>query len=261
MKLFEDRQFGLIWFPSMRGVAYLDVMRESKILPSVIMVLKNEFSFIDGLAEEDKQNGYSEQYFNLKYTIECFANEFDIPIIISSANNINDDSVIKLLNQQTIVNWLFTGGGILKEKLFENGRKYLHIHPGKLPYYRGSTCFYYSLLNDASLAASAFFLTPALDNGATLVSCDFKVNIKIDTNHRYFMDYILDPWIRAQTLKKVLTYNFVDALPNEASITRHNTGEVDRTYYVMHPLLRALTINKVNQAFNTHKPTGIFLIE
>ena len=213
MTAFKNRRHGLIWFPSMRGIAYLSVLRECLVLPSVIIVLENELSFVKGLAEEDKINGYSKKYFNINDSIESFAIEFNIPIITTSAHSINDDSVVKELNKTALKYWLFTGGGVLKTKLFESERQFLHIHPGKLPEYRGSTCFYYSLLNNLSLCSSAFFLTPSLDKGTTLVSCDFSLNLTIDDNQQLFMDYILDPWIRAQTLKKVLMLLLVTFWP------------------------------------------------
>lgn len=266
MTAFKNGQFGLLWFPSLRGVAYLNVLREINILPRVIITLENTQLDIKDVIEEDKKQGYGEQYFDINYSHTHFAKEFNIPIVESLAQNINDDNVLSLLNQNNIENWLFTGGGILKAPLFENSRRFLHVHPGKLPEYRGSTCFYYSLLKENTLSASAFFLTPSLDNGKALVQCDFNLNMKLDGQHQCFMDYILDPWIRAETLRKALT-QYIDYPVRASQVIEHPAEStecsttVDRTYYVMHPLLRALTINKVNKLFDMTKPKGAFLIE
>jgi len=265
---FDSDDFGLLWFPSMRGIAYLNVLRAMNKQPKVIVALVNKHADIPGFTEEANNNNYSSHYFDVNYSLEEFATKFDIPILFSSAENINDIEIASILNKLSTKDWLFTGGGILNKNLFTNGRRYLHIHPGKLPEYRGSTCFYYSLLKENSLAATAFFLTPALDKGNVLVTCHFKLNMKLDEKHNYFMDYILDPWIRAQTLKSFLLANeremnnsiLVDQ--EDSTIGRSKPKEgVDRTYYVMHPLLRALTINKINQCFNKRQAKGVFLIE
>ena len=38
------------------------------------------------------------------------------------------------------------GGTILRKKILSQGKKFIHVHPGWLPNYRGSTTIYYSLL-------------------------------------------------------------------------------------------------------------------
>ena len=40
------------------------------------------------------------------------------------------------------------GGVILKEKVLSQGKKFLHVHGGFLPQYKGSTTNYYSILNE-----------------------------------------------------------------------------------------------------------------
>ena len=46
--------------------------------------------------------------------------------------------------------------------------KFLHIHGGYVPAFKGSTTNYYSLLAEGQLGASAIFLTEDLDSGPKL---------------------------------------------------------------------------------------------
>ena len=54
---------------------------------------------------------------------------------------------------------------LLKEKILDTGKKFLHIHGGYLPDYKGSTTNYYSLINENTIGASAIFLTLLMYNG------------------------------------------------------------------------------------------------
>jgi hypothetical protein len=68
------------------------------------------------------------------------------------------------------------------------------------------------------------------------------------------MDYILDPFIRSMTLHRaLLAYVSTGDWAAESQPRRVGTG-----YFVMHPLLRYLTIRKINERFNPTMPTGIF---
>lgn len=258
-------KFALLWFPSFRGIAYLNVLKEMGKLPEVIVLMENEFFQQDKLNEEAKLFNYQAQYFDHTYTIEGFAKAFGITLIHTDAKSINDDVMINTLKTINIKNWLFTGGGILKQALFEQGKRFLHIHPGKIPEYRGSTCFYYSILAEMKLSASAFFLTPSLDQGKVLFDCNFSLNLTLTSKNRYFLDDILDPWIRSQTLKNLLQVNVSNRdIMNISETTKceSKTSEhIDRTFYVMHPLLRALTIKKINASYEMNKPEGIFIVE
>lgn len=257
---FNQKNFGVLWFPSVRAVAYLKELIALNCHPKVIVLLKNPAELGQAIIDEFDQLGYSSRYFDPKLSVVDYAGQNNVVLIKTNATSINDEEVSKILDTQTIDDWLFTGGGIVKPHLFKNQRRFLHIHPGTLPEFRGSTCFYYSILANKGLAASAFYLTPELDKGAVLTACRFSYNIHISDKNRFFMDYVLDPWIRSQTLKKLLIGHDIEdrSIYSVEDDQRHNT---ERAFYVIHPLLRAMTIEKINQQYQASSPEGVFINE
>ncbi len=249
--------FGLLWFPGMRATAYLNILKQLDVFPSVIICLKNDRSKIDGLSQEATQNGYNEQYFNLDYKLDDYLQEFNVPVVQTNATNINVQEVADILQRQQEKNWIFCGGGILKSHLFTDGLQFLHIHPGKLPSYKGSTCFYYSLLKNMTLSSSAFYLSPKLDDGEVILTTNFKVNICITEKNKLFIDHVLDPWIRAISLKRVL----LKIMAGQSITTTSYPESATRAYYVMHPLLRCLTVNSINRHNNPLEANSISIVE
>lgn len=230
-------KLGLIYFPSIRANAYLNILDELGVEVSSIIILRNNYSL--PLASEEELET-ANHYLNAHYDIESYLENNKVEVIDSGATHINDDAIFDLLGSNSEVNWLFTGGGILSRRLFNIGKKFLHIHPGKLPEYKGSTCFYYSLLKDRALSASVFYLSLKLDSGVVLKQCDFELKVDEVNTTSYFFDYVVDPWIRAQTLKAYLLEGADKELESNPV-----QSSVYRGYYVMHPVLRALTMKKV----------------
>lgn len=249
--------FGLVWFPGMRAKAYLNVLKELDVYPSVIICMKNSRSEIDGLSQEAVENGYNEDYFDVDYGLDDYLPQYDCSVIYTDATDINDQIIAHVLRQQTEKNWIFTGGGILKEHLFNDGMKFLHVHPGKLPDYRGSTCFYFSLLKDMTLSASAFYLSAKLDDGEVLLTTNFKVNILISEKNKLFIDHVLDPWIRSISLKQVL----VKVLNKQPIKTVSYSESNARAYYVMHPVLRSMVVDCINRHYVSAEDKGVFVIK
>lgn len=248
MVLLINKEFGLIYFPGPRSLAYINVLAKLNILPSTIIALSNQRGD-EGIVKTCNLP-FGSLLFTESKTLSDFANNHNIPVIHLNVESINHPDVQIALTQTNIKKWLFSGGGILKKSLFEQGLKYLHIHPGQLPEVKGSTCFYYTLLHTQTLNASVFYMSPQLDSGEALLVKPFNLNISPSKLSTEFIDYVLDPWIRANTLKSFLK--------QERFAIRASTPASNRACYVMHPLLRALTIKKLQRNFDKTKPEGIF---
>ncbi len=119
------------------------------------------------------------------------------------------------------------GGEIVQERILKLN-KFLHIHPGKLPSYRGSTTLYYSLLKESKCFASAFFLDVKIDAGNIIKQMEFDI-LDID------FDYLYDPFIRSFLL--------IDVLKN-SDLTAHKQRENSKEYYIIHPVLKKLALLK-----------------
>ena len=93
-----------------------------------------------------------------------------------------------------------------------------------------------------------------IDAGKIIVQSHYRINYKIQPDQPLFMDCILDPYIRAQTLRKVVTMLMA------GKIETLSPTEECLAYYVMHPFLRHVTINKINQLYDPSKLIGVYEI-
>ncbi len=220
-------------------------------------MLKGAIPYYQTISEQSAALNYNFDYFNTQLTLEKFLESYPSELIETEETTINSDAIKLLLEQSTHQNWLFSGGGIIKKMIFDAGKNLIHIHPGILPAYRGSTTFYYSLVEKGYVGASAFFMKEEIDAGDVIDELQFYINMKIDTTNALFMDYILDPYIRGEVLKKVLLQ-----LMSDTPFTTRTLELLEKApYYIAHPFIRHLAVQKVNSMFNPNQPTGVFIKE
>jgi methionyl-tRNA formyltransferase len=113
------------------------------------------------------------------------------------------------------------------------GTRYLHVHPGRLPAYRGSTPMYYELLAEGRLTATALFLDEGIDTGTIVASRGFEPPADLTS-----IDHAFDPWMRAVLMRTV-----VRAMAAGDVVTgRRQEPGVGRTYFVIHPVLRHVAL-------------------
>ena len=77
---------------------------------------------------------------------------------------------------------LKAGGQRLKKSILNKGKVYLHCHPGSLPAYRGSTVYYYALLNRDAIGCSVIAMTEQLDHGPVLHHSEFTLVPTLDAD-------------------------------------------------------------------------------
>ena len=159
------------------------------------------------------------------------------PYIIETkeSQTINDDCIYEEVKNNPQDYWIYTGGGIVGKRLLEEA-KLIHMHPGFVPDYKGSTCFYYSLINNGTISVSALFMNEQIDGGKIILQNTYD---KIPDGD---IDSYVDPYLRAQTLKDVLLkYKKEGKLESTKQI-----GEGE-TYYVIHPVLKHIAILKARK--------------
>jgi len=149
--------------------------------------------------------------------------------------DINSDEVITKIANRVEKVFIFSGFGgvLLKEKILDSGKKFLHIHGGYLPDYKGSTTNYYSLINDNAIGASAIFLTKEIDCGPILLRKKFP-----PPKDRKEIDHSTDSEVRAEVLIECLQ-NYVHSGSWEYELENNLGGE---TFYIIHPVLKHLAI-------------------
>jgi len=248
---------GLLLQPSLRSIAYLSVMKELGVAPQEVVLMDVPISKLDAVRVESRNFNYKEDFFDVDLDIRQILENWGCVTHVVSTGSANDPQVHAAIDQCESAQIIFTGGGILSKKTLSRGKSFIHAHPGYLPEFRGSTCFYYSLLTDLSLAATVFFMEEKIDTGQIIARQRFRMNYQVEKSQPLFVDYILDPYIRAETLKKALVQYIKKGLFEQ----KPQPLAARPAYYVMHPLLRHLAINRVNQHYNQDAPMGVFLDE
>ena len=204
---------------------YLEGLIKNKLLPNYILLLLNH----------DNELLHGQKEFNNENHLINLIKDVGVKFDIASSHNINSDEVINTIASRAEDVFIFSGygGDLLKDKILNTGKNFLHIHGGYLPDYKGSTTNYYSLLNENTLGASAIFLTKEIDGGPILLRKKF-----LPPENRQELDYNFDSEIRAKVLVECIE-NFVKAGSWEFKNENNQLGE---TFYIIHPVLKHLAI-------------------
>ena len=151
---------------------------------------------------------------------------------------------ISNLEHKTI---LFTGGGIIPPSLLSlPDVRFLHIHPGFLPFVRGADGLLWSILTRHKPGVSIFFMDSEIDNGNIISAGEtsfltFPVNKEKrpddQTLYRFIFSYF-DPMLRAQKLIEVFK-QVKDPANLQGNPQNMSKG---LTYRFMHPTIRNIAL-------------------
>ena len=203
---------GMILTPDNRSKAYLQKIIRNKIVIDEIILLDDGRKITCTTEEEECAKIFE---FNLSKSVKEILDDHKLKYKQFSFVDINNVELIEYLKT------LYLDLGL--------STKFVHFHPGIVPNYRGSTCFYYSILNDDECGVTAFIMKEGLDVGDVICKKSFK-----KPNHIY-VDSVYDPHIRSETLVEVLKKNL---LSNDFE-KQESEGE---TYYIIHPILKHIAI-------------------
>jgi len=215
--------------PTFRSRAYAQAMAAETIMPDKIILLPGKEPTSDiqqmlSLSIEKHKN----ITFNPSIPARSIFSNTDL--IKAPTADVNSEQFINFLSEfnHTVVIYSGIGGTILRQPLLSIGKKFLHVHGGYAPNYRGSTAFYYSLLKEGTLAATALWLECEIDAGPILGRKKYLAIDGID------IDTILDPCVRASLL--------LDIMKIRKKTGSYPKGFKDNrnafTYFVIHPLLK-----------------------
>ena len=207
-----------------RSKAYLQNMIKHKILPNFVLLLSSsgKIENLDTLPSKQIKN-----YFDPSKTEEQSLIDSKIPYKRITADSCNDSNVIEELKKREEDYFVFSGRGILNE-IFDSNKKFIHVHPGKLPEYRGSTCPYYSILQNNGWWATSFIMNPKIDQGETIISRSFyppKQDIDLTR--------VFDPYTRSEVLVDTL----MQFINNKSFDLKQQDLSKGTDYYTIHPVL------------------------
>jgi methionyl-tRNA formyltransferase len=218
-----------------RSQAYIQALIAKDMYPEQVILLGDDL--VVGNESPSGQSKYKNIFLpNLSESVSTSCEQANIPIIRTTICDINSAEImqhIKNLAPQVII-YSGMGGQIVSDTVLKLGPKFLHIHSGWLPQYRGSTTLYYTLLNGDLPGATALILDKTIDTGPVLEKRHYP-RPPLEMN----IDKLYDTAIRADLLihvleKYILTRNFQE-------IETQNSEE-GSTYYVIHPVLKHLAI-------------------
>jgi hypothetical protein len=158
-------------------------------------------------------------------------------------HGLDDPDLATLLTRHAPGAILYTGGGMVPASLLSiPGLRFLHVHPGFLPYVRGADCILWSRLVRGRLGASCFYMAPKIDMGDLVCAHEFpasefpfpKGKQPDDlTLYRALFSYY-DPLLRAAVLLRALSLGANPmSLPSAPQAT-----ETGVTYHFMSPSVK-----------------------
>jgi methionyl-tRNA formyltransferase len=211
-----------------RARAYFDMMQKNGLAPALVLLL--------GAGDAPAASRLPEPtpFFDNVTPLARAVIDSGIPHQLFTSADVNADDICAVLSElpSGIVIFAPAAGLLARAQLFETGHKLLHVHPGRLPEFRGSTPMYYSLIAERRLSASAIFLEPEIDVGPVLAQRDFPLPEDLRS-----IDAAYDPYIRAVLLCQVLKdYSACHDLRPQPQ------GAGGTTYHVIHPVLKHLAL-------------------
>jgi len=220
-------KIGIILTPDERSKAYLSKIISNKINLNKIIFMNDNSNkiFSDEISRISKKYG-----FEISKSVKEILIENRLDFKEFNFLDINSKILIEYLKTLELNYIIFTGGGILKNEILNIDSKFVHFHPGITPFYKGSTCFYYSILNDDNCGVTAFIMDEKLDTGEIICQKEFS-----KPDHE-FIDDVYDPHIRSELLVELFKKRFLE---NHFEKNKLNGGE---TYYIIHPILKHIAI-------------------
>ncbi len=222
---------GMLAIANNRSRSYLQNLVKKKLLPAFVILLK-----ADTITPGQKSSDLSKEF-------EDMLKEYLIEYCIIPTVNVNSEIVIEKVKSLELKYLIYSGpgGAILGKELLGAGKKFIHVHPGRLPDFRGSTTVYYHILKGDTCGASAIFLEDKIDSGPILYTKDFDLPFDSDCD----LDYGYDPKIRSEVLVDLIE----SYVKNDKFNLQKQNVEKGETYFIMHPVLRhiarlKLTSNK-----------------
>jgi len=222
-------KIGIILLENERSKSYIQKIINNKIILNDIILLSDNKNSKTYTSEQ--QTLSLEHGFKIDESVEKTLTNNNFNFKKFNFLEINHPELIRYLKNLDSIYLIFSGGGILKNEILNIGKKFLHLHPGITPYFRGSTCFYYSILKNNNCGVTAFIMDENLDTGNIVLQRTFS-----KPNHK-FIDEIYDAHIRSETLIDVLKNNLLDK-----ENFQKQDNSIGETYFIIHPVLKHIAI-------------------
>lgn len=164
--------------------------------------------------------------------------------------NLNSTVVEKAISRQPTSLVLYTGGGIVSERLLSIPRKkFLHVHPGIVPEVKGSDGLFWSLLIRRKPGYSCFYMDSGIDTGSVLYKREFSFPTITSISSLKSIDIynllirFYDPILRGKTFAEFMSSTRNGDISELQAISQK--PDEGRTFYYMHSSLRSAVIDSL----------------
>ena len=239
--------FSMLLVNNNRSKAYLQNLIKNGHRPDRVVVLNTQGIVLPEHTENDRtmssqttqklirhcpEAGIS---FDEKEHISRTLEEQHITHVIIDTIDVNSPEVIRAVAARpgSYIVYSGPGGVILRKEILAQDKYFLHVHPGWLPSYRGSTVMYYAILAGDTPACSVIVLSEEIDNGPVFYRRIFNAGPNTD------MDYLFDPSMRTAALVDFFNQN---REKSPVPIQLANEESDNRLFYIIHPVLKHLSI-------------------
>ncbi|NLN96058.1 MAG: hypothetical protein GX128_07815 [Bacteroidales bacterium] len=176
-------------------------------------------------------------------------------VISIESDNFNSDELINCIKSNIKGVILVGASGILKREILSiPDVKFINIHSGIVPNYKGLDNFFYSLLYNDPLGCSIFYIDEGIDTGKLIFKK--KVQLLIDKgklkeiNHKeihYAIKYYVKSYYKITVFIEYLNdsvkkYPQLDLMNLSSYSQDKNVG---RVFYELHPEMEILVIDKI----------------
>lgn len=228
-----------------RSRAYVQTLTRADLRPEAVLFLPRPTAnalgasvtrLPDAPGQAERDTLWRAAHFDPNSDISADLERLGAPVTTCATADINAPEAVAAIAALPGEVTIFSGfgGQILRPSVLGAGKKFLHIHGGYVPAFRGSTTNYYSLLAEDTIGASAIFLTEEIDAGPVLLRRRFPA-----PPDRSKLDHLHDSAARAAVLIEVLRGRMDTG---EWPVDPPSPREVAQTYFVIHPVLKHLAV-------------------
>lgn len=219
------QDIGMLLASSSRSKAYLQMLVNHDLIPSHVIIMDDKK---EALMPGQRISDTAEQLTEILI-------KHNISYEIVFKKDVNSKGVISALKRRQEKYFVYSGfgGGILKTEILNIGKRFIHIHAGIVPGFRGSTTIYYSILKEDQCGATALFLNDQIDCGEIIKKRQFS-----KPQNGKIIDFVYDAYIRACLLLEVMH----DYVKRGSFNTEQQNAQAGETYFIIHPVLKHIAI-------------------
>lgn len=227
----DNGSFSIVLSDSARGRSYIQHLCKNLLLPKEVFLMPDNWQPPLDLKGSDLVG------FDIYESVNKTIDKYKLNTILCRDKDINATEYSEKIKSSSADFIVFAGWGgqILKSDILSQGKPILHVQPGIIPEFRGSTTVCYSMLSVGRVGVSAFFMNIGIDEGQLITQREFDIDYNIDIDYLY--DVELRGIVLVEAVEKIL--NGVIPVPQV-------DNQYALPYFTIHPVLKhiALLVNE-----------------